>query len=82
MRLSRSWTCAAAAAALGLAAAVAPAADPVPATDPTPQQLMEQIKQLQAKVDKLEDRPVYNQKDVDETVAKVLHDADQPQHAD
>ena len=53
------------------------AAAAAPATQPTPQELLEQIKQLQAKVEKLEDRPVYNQKDVDETVAKVLHDADQ-----
>ena len=73
MRLSRGWTCAAAAAALGLAAAAAPAA--APTTEPTPQQLLEQIKQLQAKVEQLQERPVYNQKDVDETVERVLNDA-------
>jgi hypothetical protein len=56
---------------------VAPAADPDPTTQPTVAQLQEQIRQLQAQVQKLESgQSTLNSRVVDETVERVLRDAD------
>ena len=69
---------AAAAASLAVTSAVVRAADPVaaPATEPTAQELLEQIKQLQAKVEKLEAKQTQTNADVARTVDEIMKDAE------
>jgi hypothetical protein len=53
------------------------AADPVPATQPTTQQLLEQIKALQARVEQMETRQNASSSDVAATVDQIVKDAEQ-----
>jgi hypothetical protein len=77
---------AAAAASLAVTSAVVRAADPgavraadpgaAPATEPTTHELLEQIKQLQAKVEKLEAKQTATNFDVARTVDDIMKDAE------
>src|SRR4051794_18378378 len=62
--------------AAATAVAALSAASAARAADPTPSELREQIDQLQAKVQQLESKQTLTSKSVDDTVERVLRDAD------